>query len=258
VIRYLICLGILFGFSGLQADTPPTPSAPSPAEVVPEQQLLDQTLNFARRHQAFKELEFRQHEDEFVRLVDEGQSPQTLFIGCSDSRIIPELVLNMRPGDLFVIRTAGNFVPPANFQEADGVMATVQYAVEVLNVRHIIICGHSHCGAIKGLFQELDPAKFGILKRWLQFGEQAKKMALLTAKPSTPNEDLYALTEKISVIYQLEHLLSYPFIKRRVDEGKLQLHGWYFRIETGDIFYYDPQQYRFTLLSEKLQTAHAK
>ena len=218
-----------------------------------EEGILNQTLNFARSHQTFKELDFKQHEAEFLRLVEEGQSPQTLFIGCSDSRIIPELVLSVRPGDLFVIRLAGNFVPPYNALDVDGVAATLQFAVEVLNVRHIIVCGHSHCGAIKGLYEQLDPNKFGLLKRWIQFGEQAKKMALLTTSPTIPKEELYSITEKLSVIYQLEHLMSYPFVEKRVDDGKLQLHGWYFAIESGELTYYDPEQYRFKPLIGKVQ-----
>jgi carbonic anhydrase len=248
MIRIFSYLAILLSFISFEIQT--ALSAANSQLQFSEQELLDQTLNFARGHQTFKDLDFKQHEAEFIRLVKEGQSPQTLFIGCSDSRIIPELILSVRPGDLFVIRTAGNFVPPKDFLETDGVAATIQYALEVLNVRHIIICGHSHCGAIQGLFQELDPNKFGLVKRWIQFGEQAKKMSLLTAKPSTPKEDLYAIAEQISVLYQLENLISYPFIRKRVDEGKLELHGWYFKIETGEIFYYDPEQYRFKPLLE--------
>lgn len=216
------------------------------------QTLLDQTLNFARGHQEFKDLFFKQHEEEYVRLVEEGQSPQTLFIACSDSRIIPELILSTRPGDLFVIRTAGNFVPLYGNDTGDGVSATIQYAVEILNVQHVIICGHSHCGAIKGLFESLDPTKFGILQRWLKLGEGAKKMTLMTTKPSTPKEELYAIAEKISVIYQLEHLMTFPFVKRQVDSGKLQLHGWYYTIETGNLDYYDPELYQFKPLHCKL------
>lgn len=257
MIKYLLSLGILLSFT-LQAQAEETEVSPqvstsAQTQTLNEQGQLDQTLNFARSHQAFRELDFKQHESEFVRLVEEGQSPQTLFIGCSDSRIVPELILNMRPGDLFVIRTAGNFVPPASFQEVDGVGATIQFAVEVLNVKDIIVCGHSHCGAVRGLFQDLDPVKFGLLKRWIQFGEQAKKMALLTTKPDTPKEDLYCLAEKLSVLYQLEHLMSFPFVHKRMSEGKLQLHGWYFKIETGEIWYYDPEQYRFKSLVESQQ-----
>lgn len=247
--KIILCLCLLISHVlGLQAQSE-TPTEKATSVSTSGQVLLDQMLNFARGHQEFQDLYFKQHEAELVRLVKEGQSPKLLFIGCSDSRVVPDLILKTRPGDLFVIRTAGNFVPPSDFQAPDGVAATVQYAVEVLNIPHIVVCGHSHCGAIQGLFQNLDSVKLGILQRWLKFGEEAKKMVLTMAKDNTPKEELYAAAEKISVIYQLEHLMSYPFIKKRVQEGKLELHGWYFKIETGELSYYDTEQYRFTPLT---------
>jgi carbonic anhydrase len=251
MINYCLLLGLLLNFTirGMDVNAL-TLAKNSQLQPPTEQALLNETLNFVQRHQEFKDLVFKPHEAEFVRLVEKGQSPQTLFIGCSDSRIVPEIILHMRPGDLFVIRTAGNFVPPASFQEVDAVAATIQYAVEALNVRHIIVCGHSHCGAIEAMFKQLDPNKFGLVKRWIQFGEQAKKMALIASKPTTPLKDLFPIAEQLSVLYQLEHLITYPFIKKRVDEGKLELHGWYFQIETGNIFYYDPERYRFKPLLE--------
>lgn len=242
---YLIfSLSILFGVSAQQNMAAKT----SPASQ--QTQLLDEALRFAQGHQEFKDLFFKQHEAEFIRLVKEGQNPQILFIGCSDSRVVPDIILNARPGDLFVIRTAGNFVAPYLFQSIDGVAATIQYAVEVLNVRHIIVCGHTHCGAIKGLFEDL-PEKLDILQRWLKLGEKAKQMTLLTAKSSTPKEELYTTAGEISVIIQLEHLMTFPFIKNRVKEENLELHGWYFKIETGEIWYYNTEQYRFIRLIEK-------
>jgi len=234
-------LMVCFSFSLVAEEAHESSKEPLSAE----QGLLNEALNFAKQHQEFRDLHYQEHEARFVKLVKEGQSPKILFIGCSDSRVVPELILNTRPGDLFVVRTAGNFVPPASVQGPDGVAATIQYAVEVLNIPHIVVCGHSHCGAIQGLFQKLDPEKLGILIKWLQFGEAAKKMTLMTAKPSTPKEELYALAEKISVIYQLEHLMSYPYIKKLVDSGKIELHGWYFKIKTGELWYYHPEEYRF-------------
>lgn len=216
-----------------------------------EKKYIDQTLNFARGHSEFKELYFKQYEPEFIRLVQQGQSPQILFISCSDSRVIPDLMLNTRPGDLFVIRTAGNFVPPASANQSDGVAATIQYAVEVLNVKHIIICGHSDCGAIAGLYKTLEPEKLGILDRWIRWGEPAKKIALLATKLTNFNENILPITEQISVLYQLENLLTYPFIKNRVDQGTIQLHGWYFEIDTGELSYYDIQKHGFVPLIKK-------
>jgi carbonic anhydrase len=222
-------------------EQPVPPQTPTPLSI---------SLNYAKGHQEFKELYFKQHEQDFVRLVEKGQNPQALFIGCSDSRVVPDLILGTKPGDLFVIRTAGNFVPTYGKDEDDGVLATVQYALEVLKIKHIIVCGHSHCGAIQGLFKKLDQDRLGILTKWLKWGEDAKKMALLTTKPDTPKAELYAITEQLSIIYQLEHLMTFPFIKSLVKNGELQLHGWYYEIETGNITYYDPELYQFVKLKK--------
>lgn len=223
----------------------------SVAETKSENPLLSEILTFAKGHKEFQDLFSTQHEADFLKLIKNGQSPQTLFIACSDSRVVPDLILNTKPGDLFVIRTAGNFVPPFHASAKDGVSATIQYAVEALAVRHIIVCGHSHCGAIKGLFENLNEDKLGIVKRWISLGEQAKKMTLLAVKPSTPKEELLTTAEEISVITQLEHLMTYPFIKDKVKANSLELHGWYFKIETGEIFYYNTELYQFIPLVEK-------
>lgn len=215
---------------------------------------VDRTLDFAKRHQEFKNLFFKQHESEFIRLVEKGQNPHTLFIGCSDSRVVPSLILKSNPGELFSINTAGNFVPPYDPKCADGVVASVQYAIEVVNVKHIIVCGHSHCGAIKGLFEKLDPSLLNYVQSWIKLGEPAKRMALLT-NPNANKEDLYRVTEEISVIFQLENLLSYPFVKQRVEKGTLELHGWYYIIETGEIKFYDWKEYSFKPLSSLLEPA---
>lgn len=216
-------------------------------------ELINQTLNFAKGHQKFKDIYFKQHEKEFVRLVEEGQNPQTLFIGCSDSRIVPDLILNTKPGDLFVIRTAGNFVPRYQADAADGISASIQFAVEILNVRHIIICGHSHCGAIEALFKNTnETGSNSILERWLKLGQEARDMTLKTTKSDTSQQDLCFITGQISIIYQLENLLTFPVIKKKVDDGALDLHGWYYHIETGDVTYYNSELYQFISLTNMM------
>lgn len=208
---------------------------------------LERVLQYAAGHQEFKNLYFKEHEQDFLRLVREGQTPQVLFIGCSDSRVVPNLILSANPGDLFVIRTAGNFVPPPDpFIAWDGVAASLQYAVEVIGVKDIIVCGHSQCGAIKGLFQQLDDQKLGLVNKWLQIGEKAKQITLLSTKgQSISQEELYRLAEKISVVFQLDHLMCFPFVKTRVENNTLFLHGWYFDIEKGEISYFDPQKEQY-------------
>ncbi|WP_052236414.1 carbonic anhydrase [Candidatus Protochlamydia amoebophila] len=231
---------------------------PANSEIPQTQDLVNQVLTFARSHQDFKNLYFKEHEHEFIRLAEQGQNPHTLFIGCSDSRMVPDLILGTKPGELFVIRTAGNFVPPYDQNGWDGVSATIQYALEALDVKHIIICGHSHCGAIKGLFQTINSTQLGILKRWLQFGNEAKETTMKIVKPETSEKDLYTVAEQISVVYQLAHLMTFPAIKKKVDEKTLDLHGWYYKIETGEVSYYDPETFVFKplkkLKAQALQT----
>ncbi|MFI0435602.1 MAG: carbonic anhydrase [Parachlamydiaceae bacterium] len=239
---------------GLRGEENPSFS-PSPLTFEKNQEaLLNDTLNFAHKHQKFRELVFKQNEGEFIRLIKEGQNPKMLFIGCSDSRVVPELILNANPGDLFVIRTAGNFVPPLISQSFDGVSATIQYAVEVLNIPHIIVCGHSHCGAIRGLFQELDPKNLGLVQNWIKLGEEAKRLTLQIATSSTPKEEIYGTAEEINVLIQLEHLLTFPFVKKGVQEGRILLHGWYFNVEKGKLFFYDNEKNRFVPFIESYLT----
>jgi len=216
------------------------------------QALVDKALDVARGNQEFQTIFFKQNEKELIRLVREGQNPQAMFIGCSDSRVVPDLIIGSKPGDLFVIRTAGNFVPPYDPQADDGVSATIEYGIEALNVKHIIVCGHSHCGAIQGLFQDLNSEQFAIIKRWLRFGEQAKKATLAVIDPAISKEKMYQVAEELSVIYQLEHLMTYPFVKKRVEEGRLAIHGWYIEIETGRLLYYDIKEYRFKPVTDLL------
>lgn len=233
------CLGIIFlalSFS-LFAEDEASPT-------------IDRALEFAKGHETFRNVSFKLHETEYLRLVKEGQSPKTLIISCSDSRVIPELISSSNPGDLFVIRTAGNFIPKNEGDKTDdGVSATIQYAIEVLNITDIIVCGHSNCGAIDGLFST-DPklAKMEILGRWLRWGEEAKKFTTLTVKSTASPEKRNRIAERLSVIYQLEHLLTFPFVKQRVDEGKIFLHGWHFDIASGQVAYYNPATYQFVPL----------
>lgn len=215
------------------------------------EEALNATLKYAKGHSQFKNY-FRLHEEELLRQLKEGQTPSTLFIGCSDSRFIPDLILKTKPGDLFTIRTAGNFVPFYQAEMNDGIAATIQYAVEVLQVKHIIVCGHSHCGAIEGLYKDWKPDQMPLVQKWLQYGEPAKKLVSSTTT-SISKEELYNLTGEVSVLYQLENLLTYPFVKKLVEEDKIALHGWYYRMETGDIFYFDPKANHFYSFNELIK-----
>lgn len=201
---------------------------------------------YAEGNSLFREY-FQKNKASLLELVKNGQKPKALFIGCSDSRVIPDMMIQSDPGDLFVIRNVGNFVPP--FSPDNDFHATasgIEYAVSVLKVREIIICGHSHCGACAHLFNPLDedPALIHT-RKWLELGESAKKSALLSLGTSASTEQLLRLTEKLSIIKQIENILSYPNVKERFENNKLSIHGWYYHVETGNIDYYNADTYEF-------------
>ncbi|MFZ2890356.1 carbonic anhydrase [Sulfuricurvum sp.] len=206
---------------------------------------------FADGNETFQQTYFKKHEAQLLNLVKEGQNPRALFIGCSDSRVIPDLIIQSNPGDLFVIRNVGNFVAPYKPDEDfHSTAAGIEYAVGVLEVSEIIICGHSHCGAIEALYKTTCDTSMIHTAKWLTLGEKAKKMALLALGEEAKKEDLLRATEHLSIVTQIENLLTYPYVKKLVDEDKLFIHGWYYDIETGGIEYYDPDIYQFRPLSE--------
>jgi len=201
---------------------------------------------FQKGHEYFRTVRFHQNEDRFKKLVAEGQSPKALFVGCSDSRVVPNLITGTGAGDLFITRNIGNLVPP--FQpdsDFHGTAAAIEYAVSELEVSDIIVCGHSDCGAIKALYKDHIPTEENIHTiKWLELARDAKQAAL-AALPRAPKKELLDYTEKISVVYQLENLLSYPAVRRGVEEGRIYLHGWHYRLEDGSIHYYDDESYEF-------------
>lgn len=186
-------------------------------------------------------------------LVKNGQHPEVMFIGCSDSRVTPDLMLNSKPGDMFILRNVGNFIPPFKHDEDfHASAAAIEFAIAVLKVKHIIVCGHSHCGACKSLY-EIDNIpnsdSFIHIKTWLKLGMKAKEMTL---KNNTfkSEEEMYRITERNSIRHQLESLMTYPDVKRQVEEGTLKIHGWYYDIATGQILFYDKNNDDFKPLSE--------
>ena len=207
--------------------------------------------NFAEGNELFQRAYFKKHSKELLELAIKGQRPKALFIGCSDSRVIPDLMVQSNPGDLFVVRNVGNFVPPYKIDEDyHGTGAGIEYAVSVLNVAEIIICGHTHCGACKALYEPLEISGLVHIKKWLDLGQKAKSMALASVSPEADKEELLRLTEKLSIITQIENLMTYPFVKEKLDKEELHIHGWYYDIETGHIDYYDPDTYEFIPLSK--------
>ncbi|MEU3610382.1 carbonic anhydrase [Streptomyces sp. NPDC035033] len=170
---------------------------------------------------------FGQRPEEFVELA-EGQSPEVLFITCSDSRVVPALITGARPGELFELRTAGNIVPPYRGEHPTGEAATVEYAVEILGVRHIVVCGHSHCGAIGALVRGDDLTAVPAVRDWLTHAAGA---------PARSEADDPSVAEAVQqhVLAQLLRLRSYPCVERRLASGGLRLHGWYYEVHTGSV-----------------------
>lgn len=195
----------------------------------------------------FQQKAFKQHEDKFKVLATEGQSPKILFIGCCDSRVLPNLITNTGPGDLFIVRNIGNFVAPYKPDEDfHSTAAAIEYAVSVLEVDDIIVCGHSQCGAIAALYKESTSNDKELIhvKKWLELGAPAKEFVEERASDAS-EKDKHTMTEEISVLFQLENLMTYPSVKQRVEKGELFLNGWHYDIESGEIFNYDDKREEF-------------
>ena len=200
----------------------------------------DELLDRLRR---FHDDAFPQYREQFQTLVDEGQHPTTLFIGCSDSRLVPYLLTGATPGELFLVRNVGAFVPPYDQSHGlHGTMAAIEYAVLGLQVERIIVCGHSHCGAIRTAYEGA-PAEAVALKAWLKLADEA----LL---PVCPSPEALHRTEQRAVVLQLERLMEYPMVRSRVQSGQISLHGWHYVIEDGEVHVFDVQTGGFVPASQ--------
>lgn len=191
---------------------------------------------------------FPQRRSQF-HLLAETQSPEWLFITCSDSRIVPDLVLGTGPGDLFITRNAGNVVPVST-SDVDGVTATIEYAVEVLKVKHAILCGHSDCGAMKAALDRKGLEKLPKAKRWLRHVEDAFHHRQPLNSADGAQAELASLIRG-NVVAQLGNLRAQPAVAHALAEDRLTVHGWYYDILTGRIDRYDEGEQRFVpLLTE--------
>lgn len=203
-----------------------------------------------KRNRAFVESKTPELDEKLEKLTVDGQKPQTLFIGCSDSRVVPNIITNTCIGELFVARNIGNFVAPHSFKDDyHAGAAAIEYAVSVLEVSSIIVCGHSHCGAIESLYklERLDDAAFKNTKKWLSLGLYAKVSAETKFTDSMSEREKLEITEKLSVVYQLDNLMTYPEVKKRVEAGQLSINAWYYDIKTGIAWHYDAKSGQFLL-----------
>lgn len=198
----------------------------------------------------FQDEVFSDHKHLFEHLSNHGQRPETLFITCADSRINPNLLTQTGPGELFILRNAGNIVPPYT-AVGGGEAATIEFAIATLNIRDIIICGHSHCGAMKGLLspeglQENLPA----VASWLKNCESVRRILKENYRDELNERKLLNIATQENVLVQLEHLRTHPTVMARLQRKQLKIHGWIYKIETGDVFMYDRETGQFNKLTD--------
>jgi carbonic anhydrase len=198
-------------------------------------------------HRRFLSRIFPNRRAEF-HLLAEGQEPEVLFLTCADSRIVPDLILQTQPGDLFLCRNAGNVIPRSG-EPAGGVSATVEYAVQVLRIRHLIVCGHSDCGVIRALMHPETLEGLDCVKDWLQHVEPAWQYVDEVERHANELTRHTALAHA-NVLAQLDNLRSHSYIQQALSEGRLQIHGWYYDILSGQVEQYDANARRFLPLTE--------
>jgi carbonic anhydrase len=188
---------------------------------------------------------------EMFELLSQGQHPRILFITCSDSRIDPNLITQAEPGEMFIIRNAGNIIPPYGATNG-GECAAVEYAIHALGIKEVIVCGHSHCGAMKGLIK-LDKLEEEMpsVYQWLKHAEATRRM-MKENYQDYEGERLLQATVEENILTQLENLRTYPVIHSRLHSGQVHLHGWVYHIETGEVLEYDPVRRQFVSPESRL------
>ncbi|MGD9342917.1 MAG: carbonic anhydrase [Desulfuromonadales bacterium] len=197
----------------------------------------------------FRREDFESHRQLFKEL-GRKQQPHTLFIGCSDSRVVPELITRTGPGELFMIRNVANIVPPyRKTEDFAGTTSAIEYAVHVLDVEAIVVCGHSNCGGCAALHKSPEELQhIPNVARWLDASREVKGRVAKQVVEGTPEEQEW-LTEQINILVQMRNLLTYPYIRERYDQGKIEIFGWYYIIETGEIFNFNDHTETFELIT---------
>ncbi len=199
-------------------------------------------------YKKFRSEVFPEKKDVFQYLAQQ-QHPHALFLTCSDSRIVPDLVLQTGPGDLFICRDVGNIVPPYD-ELPGGVSATIEYAVSVLKVRHLIICGHSDCGAMKGILNYRALDNLPMAATWLRYSRSALEEVERTLGPDVPHEKRLHALIRANVVRQLEHVRTHPSVASARASGQLLLHGWTYDIPQGTVEAYEAQSREFVPLEQ--------
>jgi carbonic anhydrase len=195
----------------------------------------------------FQQEAFGAHQELFTKLA-EKQSPHTLFITCSDSRISPNLMTQTAPGEIFILRNAGNIIPTYG-GHVGGEAATIEFAVAGLGLEHIVVCGHSNCGAMKALLAPDTLKDLPAMKSWLGNAEVTRRI-VTENYPDRTGDDLLNVVTQENVLAQLESLRTHPAVASRVARGQLHLHGWVYKIPTGEVYAYDPVEGQFRPLAD--------
>jgi carbonic anhydrase len=200
----------------------------------------------------FRHAEFGNYRTLFQRLSREGQNPHTLFITCSDSRVLAELITQSKPGDLFVVKNIGNIVPPSAVTgSTNSTAAAIEFAVEMLRVSDIVICGHSQCGAMNALLGDAPTDKMPHLREWLTLADPVREIMRTQYKNVDDPERRKDLAAAENVLFALENLHSYYCVQDRLMDGSLHLHGWFFKIASAELLAYDPDTRQFKPLTKE-------
>ena len=180
----------------------------------------------------FQRLAYPRHKELFERLA-KNQTPQAVFIACSDSRVVPNLMVQAEPGDLFIIRNAGNIVPPAG-SSFGGVTASLEYAIVALGIRDVILCGHSNCGAMEGVLHPEKLEGMPAVRQWVSYADAARRAAV-EAEAGADDETLLERAVDYNVIAQIRNILTHSFVRVLVEKNQLELYGWVYDIATGNV-----------------------
>ncbi len=198
----------------------------------------------------FETVIFPENRGYYEALVDQPQRPQALFITCADSRIHPNLLTGTRAGSLFLIRNAGNIIPPYGSGGTSGEAATIEYALSVLHVKNIIVCGHSHCGAIRAMLEGKLSDEIPSVRQWFTHTESVRRLFVKKKAAEITEEDVVHAVEE-NVILQLAHLRTHPAVAVGLSQGELNIYGWVYHLGKGKVFGLNPANGEFNSLLEK-------
>ncbi|RZD15677.1 MAG: carbonic anhydrase [Candidatus Acididesulfobacter guangdongensis] len=200
----------------------------------------------------FKNEDYEKYKNLFAEL-ENGQNPHTLFIGCSDSRVVPSLITKTLPGELFMVRNIANMVPP--YRETEEYVSTtsaIEFAIEVLNVKNIVVCGHSNCGGCASLYKSEEELKnVPHVRKWLELANPVKEYVLNNINTEEgKNIQKSLMTEQFNIVHQVNNLFTYPFIKEKYINKEINIYGWYYMIATGEVYNYDKKNGSFTVIAK--------